>query len=121
MDDFSITEKTTGLDELVFNISIHDENYPYILEEAIVEHEQPYIVKAIDGGANTAKVKCQLDLDELKSEMKINYSNNSATLEETVLQVLPEGWMFINESGSVIQRTIEGDLNQSRERFTHIP
>lgn len=109
VDDFYITEKTTGLDELVFNISIHDENYPYILEEAIVEHEQPYIVKAIDGGANTAKVKCQLDLDELKSEMKINYSNNSATLEETVLQVLPEGWMFINESGSVIQRTIEGD------------
>lgn len=109
VDDFYITEKSTGLDELIFNISIHDENYPYILEEAIVEYEQPYIVKAIDGGANTAKVKCQLDLDELKSEMKINYSNNSATLEETVLQALPEGWMFVNESGSVIQRTIEGD------------
>ena len=109
VDDFCIVEKTTGLDELVFNISIYDENYPYILEEAVVEYEQPYIVKAIDGGANTAKVKCQLDLDELKSEMKINYSNNSATLEETVLQVLPEGWIFVNESGSIIQRTIEGD------------
>lgn len=109
VDDFYIVEKSTGLDELIFNVSIHDENYPYILEEAIVEHEQPYVVKAIDGGASTAKVKCQLDLDELKSEMKIGYTNNSNTLAGTVNGILPEGWMFLDESGSVIQRTIEGD------------
>lgn len=109
VDDFYILEKSTGLDELVFNISIYDENYPYILEEAIVEHEQPYVVKAIDGGASTAKVKCQLDLDELKSEMKIGYTNNSDTLSGTVNGILPEGWMFLDESESIIQRTIEGD------------
>lgn len=109
IDDFYILEKSTGLDELVFSISIYDENYPYILEESIVEYEQPYLVKAIDAGVNTAKVKCQLDLDALKAEMKIGYSNNSSTLAATVNGVLPEGWMFIDHSDSVIQRTIEGD------------
>ncbi len=109
VDDFYIVEKGNGLDELIFNISIYDENYPYILEEAIVEYEQPYIVKAIDGGTRTAKVKCQIDLDALKAEMKIGYSNNSSTLTETVNGVLPEGWLFIDNSGSVIRRTIEGD------------
>ena len=109
VDDFYIVEKGNGLDELIFNISIYDENYPYILEEAIVEYEQPYIVKAIDGGTSTAKVKCQIDLDALKAEMKIGYSNNSSTLTETVNGVLPEGWLFIDNSGSVIRRTIEGD------------
>lgn len=109
VDDFYILEKSSGLDELVFNISIYDKNYPYILEEAVIEYEQPYLVKAIDGGSDTAKIKCQLDLDELKADMKIGYSNNSNTLAGTVNEVLPAGWVFIDESGSTISRTVEGD------------
>lgn len=109
VDDFYILEKTSGLDELIFNISIHDENYPYILEEAVVEYEQPYLVKAIDAGSSTAKIKCQLDLDALKADMKVGYSNNSDTLAGTVDGVLPAGWLFIDHSGSTIRRTIEGD------------
>lgn len=109
VDDFYILEKTSGLDELVFNISIHDANYPYILEEAIVEYEQPYLIKAIDAGTNTAKVKCQLDLDPLKADMKIDYTNGSNTLAGTIESVLPEGWFFFDHSGSVIKRTIKGD------------
>ena len=110
VDDFYILEKSSGLDELVFNISIYDENYPYILEEAVIEYEQPYLVKAIDAGSDTAKVKCQLDLDELKADMKVGYSNNSNTLFLTVNPILPDGWVFIDESGSTISRTIEGDF-----------
>lgn len=109
IDDFYILEKSNGLDELVFNISIYDENYPYILEEAIVEYEQPYLIKAIDGGSEIAKVKCQLDLDELKADMRIGYSNNSSNLAVTVNGVLPAGWVFIDNSGSTISRTVEGD------------
>lgn len=46
-DDFYIVQKASGIDELIFNISVHDENYPKIIEEAVVEYEQPYLVKAI--------------------------------------------------------------------------
>lgn len=109
VDDFYICEKSNGLDELIFNMSIYDTNYPHVLEEAVIEYEQPYLVKAIDAGASTAKIKCQLNLDALKAELKLGYSNNSATLQQTVDGVLPSGWLFVDNSGSTISRTIEGN------------
>lgn len=109
VDDFYIVEKVSGLDELIFEMSIYDENYPHVLEEAIIEYEQPYLVKAIDAGKEWAKVKCQLNLDELKGNLVVGYSNNSATLQQTVDGVLPVGWTFLDNSGSVISRTIEGN------------
>ena len=69
-DDFYIKEMASGLDELIFNLSIYDENYSAVVEEAVVFYEQPYLIKAIDAGKDTAKVKCQLDLDELKAVMQ---------------------------------------------------
>ena len=109
VDDFYIKEQTSGLDELIFNMSIYDENYPHVLEEAVIEYEQPYLVKAIDAGADTAKVKCQLDLDALKATLTVGYSNGSNTLYGTVSGVLPAGWTFLDNSGSTISRTIEGN------------
>lgn len=108
-DDFYIKEMASGVDELVFNLSIYDENYSAVVEEAVVFYEQPYLIKAIDAGKDTAKVKCQLDLDELKATMLINYSNGSATLTETVDGVLPDNWQFVDSSLSTIRRTIEGN------------
>lgn len=107
-DDFYITHKTSGLDELTFNISVRDINYPRIVEEAIIEYEQPYLVKAIDAGMKTAKVKCQLNVDELKTKMYPKYSNDSATLADTVNDVIPSGWLFLDNAHSTIKRTIEG-------------
>ena len=109
VDDFYIKEQASGLDELIFNMSIYDDNYPHVLEEAVIEYEQPYIVKAIDAGAEQAKVKCQLDLDALKATLTVGYSNGSNTLYGTVSGVLPTGWTFLDNSGRTISRTIEGN------------
>ena len=57
VDDYYIKESSRGLDELVFEIPITDENYPYILEEAPVVEQQKYIIKAVDADEETAKVK----------------------------------------------------------------
>lgn len=108
-DDFYITYKANGLDELVFNLSIYDPVYASLREESVIEYEQPYLIKAIDGGGSTAKIKCQLNLDDLKGSLLVGYSNGSATLQETVAGILPDGWIFDDRSGSVIRRTIEGD------------
>lgn len=108
-DDFSITYKSNGLDELVFNLSIYDPVYASLQEEREVEYEQPYLIKAIDGGSSTAKVKCQLNLDDLKATLTVGYSNNSATLKKTVEGILPKGWVFDDQSKSAIRRTVEGD------------
>lgn len=108
IDDFYIYEKSNGLDELIFNISIYDKSYKAIEEEAIIEYEQPYLIKAIDAGTDSAKVKCQIDLDELKSTLNTQYNNNSDTLQNTILGVLPEGWILQDSSGISIRRTIDG-------------
>lgn len=108
-DDFYIAEKWSGLDELVFTISIHDPVYPGILEEAVIRYEQPYLIKAIDGGADRAKVKCQLNVDALKEDMLLDYTNGSATVYDTVAGVAPTGWTVLDQSGKKQRRTIEGE------------
>ena len=107
-DAFYIIQKASGIDELIFNISVFDKNYPKIMEETVIEYEQPYLIKAIDAGPQTVKVKCQLNLDELKANLYPKYSNGTKTLGETINKVLPKGWSFIDQSESTERRKIEG-------------
>lgn len=110
-DDYYIRQLASGLDEVVFTISIWDEAYPQLVEEASIRDrdQQWYLIKQIDAGNETAKIVAQLDLDAWKSEMLIGYSNNSATLYATINGIIPAGWHFLDKSGLTMQRTIEGD------------
>lgn len=109
IDDYYVKKMYSGLDELIFEISIWDNQYPLIVEEAQIRDRggQVYSVKAIDGGGETAKIKCQLDLDELKATMLVPYTNGSATMAATVQGVLPGTWTLQDHSGNILQRTIE--------------
>ena len=111
-DDYYVRELASGYDEVVFNISIWDELYPKLVEEASIRDRdrQWYLVKQIDAGSEDAKVIARLDLDVWKSTMLIGYSNNSATLDATISGVIPQGWRLIDNSGMSIRRTIEGDF-----------
>lgn len=108
-DDFYIAHKWSGLDELVLNLSIQDPAYKAIMEESLIKYEQPYLVKAIDGGSSTAKIKCQLDVDELKANLLLDYTNGSNDVYGTVSSVLPAGWIVIDHSGFTHRRTIAGE------------
>lgn len=110
-DDYYIRQLASGMDELIFEISIRDELYPEIVEEASIQDrdQMNYLVKQIDGGNERAKVVCQLDLDEWKSTMKVGYTNGSATVGETASAVAPGGWRVIDRSLKTFRRTIEGD------------
>ncbi|WP_434310358.1 phage tail spike protein [Hominifimenecus sp. rT4P-3] len=108
-DDFCIRHVYSGLDELDFTISVHDEHYPDIYEEAVVEYEQPYLVKAIDRGGDDVSVKCQLDLDELKADMHIGYTNGNATVYDTISGVLPAGWAVVDRAYFTFKRTVESE------------
>ena len=109
IDDYYVKKMYSGLDELIFEISIWDEQYPLIVEEAQIRDRggQLYTVKAIDGGGETAKIKCQLDLDELKATMLVPYTNGSSTMAATVQGVLPGTWSLQDHSGNDLQRTVE--------------
>lgn len=110
-DDYYIRQLASGLDEVVLNVSIWDELYPLMVEEASIRDrdQQWYLIKQVDQGKDTAKIVAQLDLDAWKAQMFVGYSNGSATLAATITGVLPAGWSLVDNTGLTIRRTIEGD------------
>lgn len=129
VDDYYIRELASGLDELIFTISVWDDDYPLIQEESSIKEESggkacAYLVKAIDGGKDRANVKCQIDLDEWKSVLTVGYDSGSNTFPAIVNAVKPTGWTVINNSGMTGARTIKLDaatpfdvLEQCRSTF----
>lgn len=107
-DDYYIRELSSGLDEVVFEISLRDPVYKYIVEEAKIRDrdENVYIIKQIDAGNERVKVVAQIDIDAWKSTMYEKYTNNSATVNQTVLSVMPAGWSCIDHSNISMRRTI---------------
>ncbi|NCC04658.1 MAG: hypothetical protein EOM37_11600 [Proteobacteria bacterium] len=124
-DEYYIKKMFTGIDELFFDISIWDEHYPLVTEEASIletERGQTYLVKAIDGGGSTATIRCLIDLDDFYGTIVVPYTNSSATLASTVS--MPSGWSFTDSSASSITRTVElpsatpmDILNQCRDTY----
>ena len=110
--EYYIRELANGLDEVIFKISVWDPIYQILAEEDdIVDRGgQRYLVKQIDGGAVTAKVICQLDLDEWRSTLSVGYDSGSKTVLEQVEAIAPAGWTVQDLSGSSIKRTLHGDL-----------
>ena len=110
--EYYVRELVSGLDEVIFDISIWDAHYPDINEEAnIVDRaDQRYLVKQIDGGPVTAKVVCQLDLDEWKTTLSVGYDSGSKTVYQQIDAVKPTGWTVLDRSGITIQRTLHGDF-----------
>jgi phage minor structural protein len=107
-DDYYIRELASGYDEIIFNVSIRDEVYSYINEEAIVRDRDQniYLIKQIDAGNETAKVVAQINLDDWKQAMYKDYSNNSDTVANTVRGILPSGWSVIDYSLVTKRRTV---------------
>lgn len=107
-DDYYVRELASGLDEVVFNVSIRDPIYAYILEEAVMRDRDKnyYIIKQVDAGNDKAKVVAQINIDDFKALMYLDYSNNSDTVYNTVLGVLPTGWSCVDQSQKAMRRTV---------------
>ena len=132
-DDYYVKELASGYDEVCFEISIWNDQYPLIQEEAsLVEKSdlttsKRYLIKAIDGSGERATVKAQIDLDEWKATMTIGYSSSSATVAGIINSVKPNGWAVIDRSGLTYKRTIHLDsatpldvVEQCRDTFHNV-
>ena len=110
--EYYVRELASGLDEVIFDISIWDPNYALMNEEDnIVDRGgQRYLIKQIDAGAVTAKIVCQLDLDEWKATLNVGYNSGTKTVAQQIDAVKPTGWTVSDQSGISIGRTISGDL-----------
>ena len=109
--EYYIRELASGMDELIFDISIWDPAYAMMAEEENIsaENGQRYLIKQIDAGAVTAKIVCQLDLDEWRATLSVGYDSGSKTVAQQIDAVKPAGWTVSDFSGSSISRTLHGD------------
>ena len=107
-DSYYVRELASGLDEVIFNVSIRDPVFKYIVEEARIRERDNnyYLVKQIDAGEKDAKIVAQIDIDEWKSAMYKDYTNGSATVHQTVQSVLPTGWSIVDYANKNTRRTI---------------
>ena len=110
--EYYVRELANGLDEVIFTLPIHDPIYAIMAEEETVTDRagQTYKVKQIDAGANDAKVVCQLDIDDWRANININYDSGTKTVNQQITAVLPTGWTLQDRANINIGRTIEGDL-----------
>lgn len=111
-DTYYVRELVSGLDEVLFSLSLWDPIYAMIQEEEVVYDRggQRYLVKQIDGGSDSASIVCQLDLDAWKADLRVDYSNGSATVLQTIDAVKPAGWSVQDHAHINIRRTITGSL-----------
>lgn len=112
IDNYYIKELYSGYDELIFDVDIFDPEYLLIQEESLIREESDagpilYLVKAIDGGGQTAKIKCQIDLDAWKTTLTKDYNSGSLSVGAIAHAIRPTGWTVIDHSGKTYQRTIE--------------
>lgn len=110
--EYYIRELASGLDEAIFTIDIHDPIYAILAEEENVVDRagQTYKVKQIDAGAHDAKVICQLDIDEWRATLVVNYNSGTKTCYDQINAVKPAGWTVYDRAYIGIGRTLEGDL-----------
>lgn len=108
--EYFIRELASGLDEVQFNISIYDPIYAIMQEEeTIVDRAgQKYLVKQIDAGTNDAHIICQLDLDEWKSQLYVDYDSGTKTCVQQIDAIKPTGWTVYDRAHVSIGRTIKG-------------
>ena len=110
VDDYYIRELVSGLNEIIFELSIRDPVYMMIQEEEQITDRggQRYLVKQIDAGATSAKIICQLDLDAWKQTMYVGYNSGSLTCRQTIEAVAPTGWTVVDRAYYSQLRTIKG-------------
>ena len=101
-----------GIDKLRFEVPNSDENYrKYIEEESKVipsglGTERKFVVKNIDDHSNFAVVDCEIDLDDWKSNVFIDFRTTNSTISQVLSQIIPSGWtVFYDNNVDTSKRT----------------
>lgn len=106
-EDYSITHKSDGCDQMQFFVDTKLEQYPSIHEESsVVTDDNLWIIKKIDDD----RFDCELDFDFLKRTVYYNFNSESKTLAQQLEARLPDGWTVIGANVSSISRTISLDI-----------
>lgn len=123
-DGYYIQEEWFGADDtLCFSLPKgHPQSKDMVPQLNLIDKEsgQSYLITAVDDKKDT-EIKAEIDLDELKREMFIPYTNNSDTLSGTLQGVLPNNWSVMDYTASIIRRTIELEAATPLDVIKEIP
>lgn len=110
VDDYHIVYDYNGADTLEFDLSTDDALFADCVEHAVItEESNRYRITKIDGNGDRIHVSAQLDTGDFYASVIFGYDNTSNTLDNTVADVLPSGWTFINSAGNTLYRTLRFD------------
>ena len=117
VDDYYITHKEDGLDELNFTLLTSMPEYQDIDEEdQIYETTEGiyYLVKAIDAGEDTVAYKCQVDLDEWRDlvlgdwgDTHTHWSYQNKTAHTYMSWLTPPTWTIGGDTSKTVKASIE--------------
>lgn len=108
-----VTHKFNGRDTLTFEMASNDPLYEYIAEEVKIEDEKNrYVIKNIDEHSDFVVVTCDLDLDDWKQMVYIDFRTTNRTLEYVVSSIIPLGWSSYGLGQFTQRTTVEGQPGQ---------
>lgn len=120
-DDYYIQEEWFGADDtLTFTLPADHPQLPDMINQLSLtdkESGQAFLITQTDEG----DVSAQIDLDEFRQDMFLNWTNGSDTAAGTIRQVLPTGWNVQDFSDNSIRRTITMEGATALEILREIP
>lgn len=106
-EDFCITHKLDGCDEMSFCLDVRHKQYSLLFEEQQIESDNNiWLIKKIDDD----RIDCELDFDFLKQSIYKNYKSEEKSLIQVLESHMPDGWSIEGANISSIKKTIEFDM-----------
>lgn len=114
-----VTHKYNGYDTLSFEIESNNPLYRYIVEEAKIEDDKNrYVIKNVDEHSNFVTIRCDIDLDDWKSEIIYEYRRTRYYLTQVIDEILPAGWSVEWRCTSAKRTTIEESAGEPMKAVT---
>lgn len=111
-NDYFITHKYDGRNTLHFEVYTDDPIFSQLAEEAMVYETtegQTYLIKGINAGQSTADIDCEIDLDDWRKDVYLNYYNNTSSIAVTMEAVAPNGWSMDYDQADSQRRSVNLD------------
>ena len=107
-----------GYDTLSFEIETNHNLYRHIKEEnRVIGFSNEFLIKTVDKHSDFITVGCELNLDDWKSTVVINYRKTNSTIVQVIGSILPEGWSVIYEGA--VDTTKRTTVEEQTDKPTH--
>ena len=98
-NDCYCTHEYNGFDTLTFSIETQHELYSKIIEEVKIDvFSNRFVVKKIDEHSDLVTVTCNIDVDDWKKDVFIDYRRTNSKITSIMSEILPSGWLIIYDA-----------------------